>query len=146
MINGYVGEQKFAEMVNGIVIDLTHDERFYDKDIDFIVYAEGEPQTWEVKWDSKISMYGNLFIEFQNTACYCGMGWYEFCKAQYIAYGDAKTEQFHCFNFQELRELIDSRNFPIGRSNNKEGLAVGYLVPLAEVKRLPSYHTIGKQC
>lgn len=136
MTNSKQGEQIFKQLMEergNIVEDLTADREFQILDIDFkITSTSGITKFFEVKYDSKINTTGNLFIEFFNAHNYGGLGWYEFCKADFIAYGDAHTNTFYCFLLKDLRQLISSRKFNVATADNEK--IAGYLVPLRLIK------------
>ena len=132
MTNSKQGEQIFKylmEQRGNTVEDLTLQKEFQIVDIDFrITSPSGITKYFEVKYDSKINTTGNLFIEFFNAYNYAGLGWYEFCKADFIAYGDAHTNTFYCFLLEDLRQLINSHKFNVATADNEK--IAGYLVPL----------------
>lgn len=68
------------------------DPDFWTVDIDFIV---NEETTVEVKWDSWIDKTGNLFIETANPRSQGGLGWYKFCQADWLAYGNSQRNEFY---------------------------------------------------
>ena len=132
MTDSKYGEQLFKQLMEQrghTVEDLTAQKEFQIVDIDFkITSPSGITKYFEVKYDSKINSTGNLFVEFFNAHNYAGLGWYEFCKANYIAYGDAHTNTFYCFLLEDLRQLISSHNFNVATTDNEK--IAGYLVPL----------------
>lgn len=132
MTDSKYGEQLFKQLMQQrghTVEDLTAQKEFQIQDIDFkITSPSGITKFFEVKYDSKINTTGNLFVEFFNAHNYAGLGWYEFCKANYIAYGDAHTNTFYCFLLEELRQLVSSHKFNVATADN-ENIA-GYLIPL----------------
>jgi hypothetical protein len=91
------------------VEDVTNNPSYWSKDIDFIVTSPttGLTKTFEVKYDAKINKTGNLYLELA-SAFNGGSGWYEICKADYLAYGDATTNTFYIIPLQELREKVKS--------------------------------------
>ena len=138
MTDSKYGEQLFKQLMEkrgNKVEDLTADREFQIVDIDFrITSPSGITKFFEVKYDSKINSTGNLFIEFFNAHNYAGLGWYEFCKADYIAYGDAHTDTFYCFLLENLRQLINSHRFNVATTDNEK--IAGYLIPLKLIERL----------
>ena len=132
MTNSKQGEQIFKSLMEQrghIVEDLTAEKPYQIQDIDFrITSPSGITKFFEVKYDSKINSTGNLFVEFFNAHNYAGLGWYEFCNADFIAYGDAHTNTFYCFLLEDLRQLISVHKFNVATADN-ESIA-GYLVPL----------------
>ena len=138
MTDSKYGEQLFKQLMEKrghIVQDLTAEKPYQIQDIDFkITSPSGITKFFEVKYDSKINSTGNLFVEFFNAYNYGGLGWYEFCKADYISYGDAHTNTFYCFLLEDLRQLINSHKFNVATADNEK--IAGYLVPLRLIERL----------
>ena len=132
MTDSKYGEQLFKQLMEkrgNTVEDLTAQKEFQILDIDFrITSPSGITKFFEEKYDSKINTTGNLFVEFFNAHNYGGLGWYEFCKADYIAYGDAHTNTFYCFLLEDLRQLINTHKFNVATADNEK--IAGYLVPL----------------
>lgn len=59
-----------------------------------------------MKWDSRINSTGNLYLELTNVHSKEGRGWYSFCEADYLAYGDARAEVFYIIPFAALKERV----------------------------------------
>jgi hypothetical protein len=121
------------ESRNYIVEDVSDNPDYWDKDIDFIITSptSGETKTFEVKWDSKIHKTGNLYLELANKNSKNGNGWYEFCKADLLAYGDAKNGIFYIIPMAELR--AKAKRLPKDLVNC--GIdSIGQLVPLSAIK------------
>jgi hypothetical protein len=59
-----------------------------------------------VKWDSRINKTGNLYLELTSIYSEGGYGWFEFCKADYIAYGDAVSGTFYIIPLLELKDRV----------------------------------------
>ena len=114
------------------VEEVTNNPNFWSKDIDFIVTSpfSGEQKTFEVKFDSKINRTGNLYLEFLNAHSNNCSGWFEFCKADYLAYGDAVTEEFYVVPMPELRAAVQSMPKRVAYCGND---SAGYLVPLTAI-------------
>ena len=91
------------------VLDVSGNPEYWDKDIDFVITSPttGKVKTFEVKWDSRINSTGNLYLERSSINSKGGKGWFEFCEADYLAYGDAVSGQFYMIGMQELREAAD---------------------------------------
>lgn len=91
-----------------IVQNVSNNQDYWSKDIDFIVTSPftGDTRSFEVKWDTKIYKTNNLYLELANAHSPGGIGWWEFCKADYLAYGDAKNGVFFIVNMDELRERV----------------------------------------
>ncbi len=64
---------------------------YWYKDIDCFCTSPrtGATKSFEVKWDSRINTTGNLYLELTNVHSKGGRGWFSFCEADYLAYGDA---------------------------------------------------------
>lgn len=99
------------------VEDTTNNPDYYDKDIDFIVTSStsGLTKTFEVKWDTRISNTGNLYLEIENINSKGGKGFFEFCEADYLAYGDANNRKFYIIPLLELRERVKQLPQRLGR-------------------------------
>ena len=135
MNNGTQGEllfQQIMESRNYTVANVSNDERYWDKDIDFIVTSptSGLTKSFEVKWDSKINKTGNLYLEIANIHSKGGKGWYEFCQADYLAYGDASNGTFYIVSLLELRERVKKLQ---PRQINCGFDSVGLLVSLDDI-------------
>ena len=109
--SGKYGENLFQEIMKGRgyeVQNVSGDPQYWYKDIDFIVTSStsGLTKTFEVKWDSCINRTGNLYLELTNIHSKEGKGWFEFCQADYLAYGDARTQTFYIIPLLELREKV----------------------------------------
>ena len=96
------------ESRNYKVEDTTNNPQYYYKDIDFIVTSStsGLTKTFEVKWDYCINKTGNLYLEIENIHSKGCKGFYEFCEADYLAYGDAVSRTFYIVPLLELRERV----------------------------------------
>ena len=109
---GRYGEQLFKQIMQSLnykVDDVSNNSDYWYKDIDFIVTSPstGLTKTFEVKWDSRVNSTGNLYLELTNVHSKGGRGWYEFCEADYLAYGDAAAECFYIIPFAALKERVD---------------------------------------
>jgi hypothetical protein len=91
-----------------IIYDASLDPHYWDKDIDFVLTSptSGLTRSVEVKWDTKINKTGNLYLELTNVFSKGGRGWFEFCEADYLAYGDAIAQVFYVIPLYELRHKI----------------------------------------
>ena len=135
--NGRQGELLFQQRMEAKghkVQDVTADEQYFRKDIDFIITSAttGETKSFEVKWDQKINRTGNLYLEFVNKNSEAGLGWWEFCKADYLAYGNAKTNTFIVVPMQELRERVKRLPQRVAYTEDSAGL----LVHISQIKDL----------
>lgn len=133
MNNWKQGEQLFAQRMieSGYSVkDVSGEPQFWKKDIDFVITSptSGETKTFEVKWDSRINKTGNLFLETYSNG---GKGWFEYCEADYLVYGDACARRFYIFPLLELRERVASKRFEVAFCGNE---SCGYLVGLESVK------------
>jgi hypothetical protein len=70
---------------------------YWEKDIDFFCTSPttGAVRSFEVKWDARLHQTGNLYLELSNVHSKGGKGWFRFCEADYLAYGDALTKVFY---------------------------------------------------
>ena len=113
--NGKQGEYLFKQIMesrNYTVEDVSNNENYWYKDIDFLVTSStsGLTKTFEVKWDTRINRTGNLYLELTNIHSKGGKGWYEFCEADYLVYGDATANIFYIIPLLELRERVKKLN------------------------------------
>lgn len=111
MSKGKQGERLFQQIMesrNYTVQDVSGDPDYWYKDIDFIVTSPTSnlTKTFEVKYDSRIHSTGNLYLELTNIHSRGGKGWFEFCEADYLVYGDAINNIFYVIPVQELREKV----------------------------------------
>ena len=132
MNNWKAGEELFSSIMTErgySVQDVSGEPQFWKKDIDFIVTSPttGAVKSFEVKWDSRINKTGNLFLETYSNG---GKGWFEYCEADYLVYGDAKARCFYILPLLELRELVASKRFELAFTAD----SCGYLVSLQSVK------------
>ncbi len=138
--NGKQGEALFKQLMENRgyqVEDVSADPQYYYKG-DFLVTSPttGLTKIIECKWDTKINKSGNLYLEFINTNSPGGAGWYESCKADYLAYGNAKTNVFLMVDMQELRQRVDKmKHKPIGFCGNN---SCGYLIHVSQLDGLLS--------
>ena len=138
MNNGKQGEQLFAQIMQQkgyIVEDVTNNPEYWYRDIDFIVTSStsGEIKTFEVKWDTKINTTGNLFLEYESLYSKGGKGWFEFCEADYLAYGDAVTKVFYIIDMEQLRQAANNLPFRSARCGND---SIGQLVALKDIQEI----------
>ena len=138
--NGKEGERLFKERMSAqgyTIQDVSENEEYFDKDIDFIITSPTTQltKTIEVKWDFKINNTGNLYLELFNKNSKGGLGWYKFCQADYVAYGDALARCFYVVPFAELKARVERVKPPIGECY---GDSFGYLMPIDSIKDLIS--------
>ena len=119
------------------VEDVSGNPNYWHKDIDFIITSPttGAVRSFEVKWDSCISKTGNLYLELTNIHSRGGKGWYQFCEADYIAYGDAVNGQFYIIPLQALKERTKGNKWRIAACGAE---STGLLVPLNKISDLYS--------
>lgn len=134
--NGKEGEKRFKQIMqsrNYLVNDVAKNPAYYDKDIDFILTSPttGLVKSFEVKWDSKIGKTGNLYLELTNTHSKGGKGWFRFCQADYIAYGDSRNNIFYIIPLLELKNRIDKIPKRMGYCKDDSS---GYLVSLKDIE------------
>lgn len=135
--NGRQGEILFQERMQKKgyqVQDVSANDQYFSKDIDFLITSPttGQVKSFEVKWDTRINRTGNLYLEFVNKNSEGGLGWFEFCKADYLAYGNAKTNTFLVIPMQELRERVKQLPQRIAYTDD----SAGYLVHISQIKDL----------
>ena len=120
------------------VQDVTHNENYWNKDIDLIIEKDNRLFTIEVKWDSRISKTGNMFIETFADLDNCKDGWFNYCKADYIYYGDSINQLFYVFKTQDLRSFVSNHLMEERKAAdyNSRGMlkkvSQGMLVPIKE--------------
>lgn len=133
--NGKYGEQLFQQKMQQqghTVQNVSDNPDYWTKDIDFIVTSStsGLTKSFEIKWDSKIKNTGNLYLELTNVHSKGGKGWFNFCEADYIAYGDAKKRLFYVISLSQLRERVKQLPQRIAQCGAD---SVGLLVSLADI-------------
>ena len=135
---GKQGEKLFRQIMQNRgykVVDVSDNPEYWERDIDFIITSPttGITKTFEVKFDSRIHVTGNLFLEQSNTNSKGGLGWFNFCKADYLAYGDAASRKFYIIPLLELKERVKQllyRQAFCGQDS------IGQLVALDDIKDL----------
>lgn len=120
------------------VEDVTKNEQYFDKDIDLVAHRGTESLTVEVKWDNRIATTGNMFIETVTDLDKSKAGWFMFCQADYIYYGDSTNQLFYVFKTADLREFVRTHTTEERKAGdyNYRGLlkkvSQGMLVPIKE--------------
>lgn len=121
------------------VTDVSNNPDYWKKDIDLIVDGEAI----EVKWDSKVYDTGNLFVEIYSDVERRKPGWYKFCEADTLAYGDAVNKYFFMFDYEGLKEHIeahkDEYKTAVAADYGRDGIkkySEGYLVPIETLSGL----------
>lgn len=135
MNNGKQGEQLFKQIMqnrNYTVVDVTKEPEYWRKDIDFIITsaASGATKTFEVKWDERIHETNNLYLELASAYSELCLGWFEICKADYLAYGDAVNGKFYIIPLLELRERVQKLPKRIAQCGKD---SIGQLVSLKSI-------------
>lgn len=117
------------------VKDVSDNPDYWYKDIDFIITSPttGAVKSFEVKWDSRLNATGNMYLELTNVHSKGGRGWWDFCQADYLAYGDAKANVFYVFTLSELRERVGKLATRAARCGSD---STGLLVSLKDVEDL----------
>ena len=136
MDNGKQGEQLFSQIMknrNYTVEDVSNNPEYWNKDIDFIITSPttGITKTFEVKWDSRINKTGNLYLELANIHSQRGRGWFTFCQADYIAYGDAISKQFYIIPLLELKKKVKQLPYREAQCGID---SIGQLVSLKDIR------------
>lgn len=107
---GKRGEALFAQIMQNKgykVEDVSANPEYYYKgDLLITSLASGLTKTFEVKFDYVINNTGNLYLELWNKNSQNCQGWYKFCSADYLAYGDAKTGTFYIIELLELHKRV----------------------------------------
>lgn len=138
---GKKGEALFRQIMQNkgyIVDDVSNDSSFWDKDIDFIVKSPytGDVKSFEVKYDYCINRTGNLYLELTSIYSKGGKGWFQFCEADVLAYGDAQTDTFYMIDMQQLRDRVSQHYYTVGSCGGGE--STGLLVPLKDLEDIIS--------
>ena len=134
--NGKQGERLFKQIMlsrNYQVEDVSNNPDFWSKDIDFVITspASGLTKSFEVKWDSRINSTGNLYLELTNIYSKGGRGWFEFCQADFLVYGDAIAQTFYIIPLLELRERVKQLPYREAKCGYD---SVGQLVSLKSIE------------
>ena len=133
---GKQGETLFKSIMQSKgyeVQDVSAEPEYWEKDIDFIITSPttGLTKTFEVKYDYCINYTGNLYIELTNIYSKGGKGWFQFCQADLLAYGDAHNNIFYIIDMEQLRKHLFFNQYKVTGCN---GDSTGLLVPLADIK------------
>ena len=135
---GNLGEQVFSYKMREagyIVNNVSGNPEYWTKDIDFFCTnpETGATRSFEVKYDTRLSETGNLFLELSNVHSKDGLGWFRFCQADFIAYGDAKSRTFYIIPTKELHERV--KQLPERMSHCGQD-SIGLLVKLQDIMDL----------
>lgn len=132
----------YALRENGYFVDdVSGDPAYWMYDIDLLVnpvfpkIGEDVVTSIEVKWDRRLAQTGNLFIEIENPRSRGGRGWFEFCMADYLAYGDATNRTFYFFKMTDLKNYIYETKNDLRCRSTYDG-SYGYLLPLSSISAL----------
>ena len=135
MNNGKLGEQLFQQKMQNkgyTVEDVSNNPDYWYKDIDFIITSPttGAVKSFEVKFDSRINKTGNLYLELVNIHSKDTKGWFDFCQADYLVYGDSLKQIFYVISLEELRERVKKLPKQIAQCGND---SIGQLVSLKSI-------------
>ena len=133
---GRQGERTFKERMsaNGYgVEDVSGNSEYWYRDIDFLITSPytGAVKSFEVKWDTRINKTGNMYLEIESINSKGGKGWYEFCEADYLAYGDAANNTFYVIPLLALKERVQELPQRIAHCGYE---STGLLVSLNDIK------------
>ena len=108
--NGKQGERLFYQQMDQqgyFIQNVSHIPEYYYRG-DFVVVSPttGQRKIFEVKWDTRISTTGNLYLETMSINSKDKKGWWKFCQADYIAYGDAVNRKFYIIPLAQLKERV----------------------------------------
>ena len=136
MNNWRKGEQLFQQTMqnrNYTVVNVASNPDYWSKDIDFIVTSPttGVTKSFEIKWDSRIHSTNNLYLEISNVHSKNGIGWFNFCQADYLAYGDAYNNQFYIISLPDLKKKVQKLNLQKRQCGQD---SIGLLVSLEQIK------------
>ena len=126
-----------------IVEDVSDNPLYWKKDIDLLVTnpETGNTAAIEVKNDTRMSKTGNFFIEYANPRSRGGLGWFEFCEADYLYYVDSHNETCYIIAFAALRDFITKNKANLKKRETAD-CSKGYIVPIEE---MPLYRVISLQ-
>lgn len=123
------------------VQDTSNNPSYYGKDIDILASRNGKTIAVEVKWDNRIHSTGNMFVEFLTDRELLKDGWFKFCCADLIYYGDSHNSLFYVLSLDDLKQYVEL-NDPQQRKaadTNSNGVikkvSEGYLVPIEDFKK-----------
>ena len=136
-INAGEYELKLYLRALGIFVeDVSNNKDYWKKDIDLLIHNDDESVvSIEVKWDSRIADTGNLFIETITNEDTWQEGWFAYCKADFLFYGDSENKVFYVISLDDLRAVVNAKNYKTGRAKDWNGKpSIGLLVPLTDIK------------
>ena len=134
---GRAGEQLFQQIMTNKgyeVINVSKNPEYYYKG-DFIVKSPFTNATkiFECKFDNKINKTRNLYLELTNIHSKNEIGWFEFCQADYLAYGDAASRTFYIIPLLELKKKVQELPKRFARCGYD---STGLLVSLDDIQDL----------
>lgn len=135
---GREGEKLFADIMRAQAIDVrdvSGNKDYWAQDIDFIISNGEKQRTVEVKYDTRIHKTGNMYIETANPRSQGGKGWFLFCQADYLAYGDAWNKCFYFIRIKDLREYVSKNEGRLREVSTYDG-SRGFLIGLKDVEDL----------
>ena len=140
---GEIKAKQCLESKGWKVKDLTTCQDFFKKDIDFLISKNDIQVYIECKWDSRISSTGNLFIETSTDIEEDKEGWFQYCQADFIFYGDANNNLFYVFVLDDLKRYIQEQDKPLperrateyDRFQRKWKVSKGLLVSIEDFRR-----------
>lgn len=80
-------------------------------------------------------LLGNLFIETDNPRSKGSRGWFSFCQADLLAYGDAVNSIFYFIRIENLRNYIELHKEELEQRTTSDG-SRGFIIPLFHMKHL----------
>ena len=140
------GEAEVKKMLRAaayIVEDVSDNPLYWKKDIDLLVTnpVTGNTAAIEVKNDTRMNKTGNFFIEYANPRSRGGLGWFEFCEADYLYYVDSVSETCYIISLKALKEFINQNKSNLKKRETAD-CSKGYIVPIEE---MPLYRVISLQ-
>ena len=136
---GKIGEQLVYNALaakNHKVIDLRNDIEARWNDIDCVVEKNGLQTTLEIKTDFASERTGNFFIEYQNynNIKHKYLGWFKYCKAEWICFVQETARKAYIVSFDELKETIEKNKFRTACGID----ASGFLLPFSALEQFES--------
>lgn len=139
----HAGEQELKDYLRANdlkVIDVSDNPQYFKKDIDLFVEQDGRKIGLEVKWDKCISYTGNMYIETLSDIEKRKDGWFNFCVADFLCYGDSVNQLYYIIALDDLHAYIDEHKEELkkrtakdyGKNGEVTKLSLGYLVPIAD--------------
>lgn len=137
--SGKEGERRCKEMLEqwgyGVQDVSANPEYYYKGDLILTSPTSGQQKMMEVKWCERINDTNNLYLEIWSAGSWrknCD-GWFKWCEADYLAYGDAVSGQFYIFDMAALHKrakMVPYKERRCGRDS------VGQIVSLDDVRDL----------